>query len=152
MSRLQATLVCLLLALGAPAPAQSLAPTHSAQKDQAPLAQLRQRFGGDCQLQDINTWTHPVLAVIAQRPQASLHWALLCRNAFYPVLGMAFDYDPQGQTKDFFYPLYWGLLSANEFWPLSLVEVSTGLAIHLDRKDQDGLAIDYEELANWPKQ
>lgn len=149
MKRLWALMFSLLLGLTLPAIAQTPTDANSAQEHQehqAPLAQLRQRFGGDCQLQAPSTWAHPAKAVIALRPEARLHWVALCRNAFYPVLGMAFDYDPQGQTKDFFYPLFLALLSANEFWPLSLVETSTGLAIHLDSKGKDELILDYEEL------
>jgi hypothetical protein len=113
-----------------------------------PPAAVYQRFGRDCLNVDLANWRHPVRGVLQSRPQAHLAWVLLCRNRSYPVFGAHFDYDPQGATKDFFYPLYLEMLEANSHKPFSFVAVNDNLAIHVSGEKEAGLAIDMEDLAN----
>lgn len=107
---------------------------------------LIRRFGNDCQAVDLRTWQHKTRQVLASRKQAHLKWVWLCRKKTYPVFGVDFHYDPRGQTKDFFYPLYQDLLKANDRWAYSIVDRPDKVIINITRSGKNGFSIDMEEL------
>ena len=104
----------------------------------------------DCIDIDLKSWRHKTRAVLEKRKEIQLEWVKMCRNKTYPVYGVRFDYDPQGQTRDFFHPLFWEMTEANRYWPYSFVEVGDRLAIHVYRKKKSELLVDYEALSAGP--
>lgn len=108
------------------------------------------RFGADCQALDLPRWHHPTRLVIEKRPEAHLQWVVLCRNQTFPVFGMDFDYDPQGQTDSFFHPLFHDLLTANGHWAYAIVDARDDLVITISGGKKDTLTVDYAGLAEAP--
>jgi Tfp pilus assembly protein PilF len=111
---------------------------------------LSHRFGNDCEVVDLPTWQHKTKQVLARRKQAHLKWVWLCRKKTYPVFGIEFDYDPRGQTKNFFYPLYLDLLKANGRWAYSIVDHPDQVIINITRSGKNGFSVDMEELKKQP--
>ncbi len=108
------------------------------------------RFGDDCVALDLNTWQHPTRSEIDRRPEAHLKWVLLCQRRTFPVFGLDFDHDPQGQTDGFFNPLFHDLLRANGHWPYTIVAVRDGLAITVSGSRKSPISIDYADIAEAP--
>ena len=133
------------------APAGPPAPARAAPVLQKPAALSPQmkaaaaHFDRDCEAVDPAAWNHPALAAIRKRKQARLQWAMLCRNRSLPVLGMSFEFDPRGQTGDFFLPLYGDALQSGTEAAFSFVSLRDGLIIDLTRQGKDEIGVDYRE-------
>ena len=119
------------------------AETKATQSD--PLGLVRQRFGNDCEAIDLPAWSHPTRDEMDRRPQVRLRWAALCEARRYPVFGLDVDYDPRGQTNDFFLPFYDDLLQANGRWPFAIIVPSQGLMIAVSGRQRNELNLDYQE-------
>ncbi len=102
-------------------------------------------FGGACNAVDPASWSHPALAAIAKRKEVRIEWAMLCRNRSLPVLGVNFELDPRGQTRDFFLPLYDDVLKAGAAAAFSFVSLRDNLIIDLTRQGSDEISIDYRD-------
>jgi hypothetical protein len=116
---------------------------------------LGPQLGKGCRPVDLNAWQHPALQTIRQRKEAHLQWVQLCAGDSYPVFGADFDFDPQGQTKDFFYPLFIDTLQANQGRPLAFVAIKDRLLIQVRQLGPDQYDFNYAELDNpaatvWP--
>lgn len=107
---------------------------------------LKDRFGSDCTMVDLQTWSHPVGDVLARAGANRLLWLALCQDRTYPVFGMAFDYDPRGATRDYFVPLWSDMLKANGNWAFTVVDAVDGVMIHVSREGRRGLTLDEEDL------
>ncbi|MFL1491901.1 hypothetical protein [Pseudomonas antarctica] len=57
---------------------------------------------------------------------------------------MQVPYDPRGQTKDFFLPLYEHMRKANGKWPCALVVSSDAVVVYVSYPKDDGTSLDYE--------
>lgn len=113
-------------------------------------AVLDGRYGTDCAALDLNTWRHPVRTVLENRPEVHLQWGLLCQRRTYPVFGVDFDLDPQGETDRFFHPLFHDLLQANGWWTYTLVAARDGLTITVSGSRKGDMAIHYGEITEAP--
>lgn len=127
-----------------PRPVEKIAPTPVAEDD---LPDLKNHLGQDCRPVDPATWKHPALDVVRQRKSTHLHWVKLCASDAYPVFGVRFDFDPQGQTKDFFYPLYLDMLAATGGRPFAFVEFQDYLLIQVRQDGPDQIDLNTIELA-----
>jgi hypothetical protein len=76
---------------------------------------LDDRLGQKCQPVDPGLWQHPVLHTLQQRQGVHLQWIQRCGDQGYLIFGADFDHDPQGQTNDFFYPLFIDVLEADQY-------------------------------------
>jgi hypothetical protein len=103
-------------------------------------------FGTDCEAVAPASWSHPAIAVIRKRKQARLEWVMLCRNRSHPVFAMAFDYDPQGRTSDFFMPLYDDVLKASGGGAVSFVSLKDKLIIDVTRPGTDQIDVKFREI------
>ncbi|MDD2465844.1 MAG: hypothetical protein PHI97_17740 [Desulfobulbus sp.] len=106
------------------------------------------RLGKDCRMVDVAAWQHPTLKPIGQRKAVHLKWVQLCANGTYPVFGAEFDYDPQGQTNDFFYPLLIDTLAANQGQPVAFVAIKDRLLFQARQLGPDQYDFNYAELGN----
>jgi hypothetical protein len=84
----------------------------------------------DCKDVDLNSWHHPTRKVLVDRG-ASIERVSLCNGGKYPVFYVRFRYDPMGQTRDYFEPLYAAMGTANGKWPFAFVATSDDLVITL---------------------
>ncbi|CRM16776.1 MULTISPECIES: hypothetical protein [Pseudomonas] len=100
----------------------------------------------DCQDVDLTTWQHPTRALLEKN-----HFALdriqLCNGGHYPIFHVQAPYDPRGQTKDFFLPLYERMRKANGKWPYALVDSSDAVVVYVSYPKEDRIALDYEGYA-----
>ncbi|ADW17744.1 hypothetical protein Despr_1592 [Desulfobulbus propionicus DSM 2032] len=111
-----------------------------------PPLDLSQQLGRDCHPVDARAWKSPALEIVRQRPKTELQWVQLCREGQYPVFGVRFAYDPQGQTNDFFYPLFLDVLEANGHRPFAFVETQDRLLIEVGGEGGDQLDLNYIQL------
>lgn len=95
-----------------------------------------------CASVDLGSWNHPTKSLLIQRG-AKLEKVQLCNNRRYPVFYVDFPYDPQGQTEDYFLPLYREMKKANGGWPYSFVATSDNTIISIEY-GKKGMIIDYE--------
>lgn len=109
---------------------------------------LDDRLGQKCQPVDPGLWQHPVLHTLQQRQGVHLQWIQRCGDQGYLIFGADFDHDPQGQTNDFFYPLFIDVLEANSGQPLALVAVQERLLIQLRQLGPDQYDFNHAELDN----
>ncbi len=77
---------------------------------------------------DLNNWKHPARKVLIERG-AKISRLQLCNAGKYPVHTVDLPYDPQGQTQEYFEPLYMAMRTANGSWPFALVSTSDQVAI-----------------------
>ena len=114
----------------------------------APDFDMQGRLGTDCRRVDPASWHHPTLEPIKRRKAVHLKWVQLCAGDSYPVFGAEFDYDPQGQTNDFFYPLLIDALEANQGRPLAFVAIGDRLLIQARQLGKDQYDFNHAELDN----
>lgn len=128
------------------------APVAAPVQRQTPLSPqmkaVADHVADDCESVALTGSDDPALAVIRSRKQARVEWVMSCRNRSYAVYGINFDYDPQGRTSDFFYPLYDEMLSRNGDAPFSFASLRDNLIIDVARPDKDALSVDFREVPN----
>lgn len=56
-------------------------------------------------------------------------------------------YDPTGQTKAYFLPLYEEMRKANGKWPYAIVATSDDIVVYVSYPASDGISLDYEQFA-----
>ena len=106
---------------------------------------LYTRLTHDCRTVDLATWTHPTRQVLA-RHGVTLDKLQICNDNRYPIYTVRFKYDPQGQTSDYFHPLYADMAKANGYWPFSFVDTRDDLIVDV-RPDRHGnVDLDYEQF------
>ncbi|WP_248749263.1 hypothetical protein [Pseudomonas sp. MWU15-20650] len=97
----------------------------------------------DCHDVDLATWQHPTRALL-ERNNFQLERIQLCNGGHYPVFQVQAPYDPRGQTKDFFLPLYEQMRKANGKWPYALVDSSDAVVVYVSYPKDDEISLDYE--------
>lgn len=98
----------------------------------------------DCHDVDLGTWKHPARAVL-EKNDIKLERVQLCNNDHYPIFTGDVPYDPTGQTKTYFLPLYQQMRKANGSWPYALVASSDDIIVYVSYPAGDGIALDYEQ-------
>lgn len=106
---------------------------------------LAQKIGPDCRRLDLATWKHPTRKVMEKR-DVKIEWVALCKQDQYPVFGVKFPYDPRGQTRDYFSPLYIKMMKANGNWPFSFLSEQDRLLISVVKDGPKSITLDYFEL------
>ncbi|MCG6576994.1 hypothetical protein EGM97_20050 [Pseudomonas sp. AF32] len=99
----------------------------------------------DCQDVDLATWQHPT-RIVLEKNGIKLERVQLCNGGRYPIFLGEVPYDPQGQTKDFFLPLYEQLRKANGKWPYVLVANNYGEMVYVSYPQSDSISLAYENF------
>lgn len=122
------------------APLLLLAPAlHARELPRLPDTRLFKSVARGCADVAPAAWTHPARALLQQRGVQLLR-VQLCNNRQYPVLHVHFPFDPQGQTEDWFGPLYAALRQAGAA-PLAFVAPRDGSIVYLE-----ATRVDYESF------
>ncbi len=95
-----------------------------------------------CTSVNLGSWSHPTKSLLIKKG-VKLEQVQLCNNKRYPVFYVDFPYDPQGQTKDYFLPLYAEMKKANGGWPYSFVATSDNTIVSV-KYEKKGMVVDYE--------
>ncbi|MEB3292479.1 MAG: hypothetical protein VKJ24_04910 [Synechococcales bacterium] len=95
-----------------------------------PNTKLFPKLSRGCDRVDLATWQHPTKAVMIERG-VEIRAVQLCDDRTYPVFYVNFKYDPQGQTQDYFLPLYAAMKSANGNYPFAFVSLSDQTIIYV---------------------
>lgn len=96
-----------------------------------------------CSDVSLASWQHPVKALLAQKG-VIIERVQLCNAGKFPVFHVRFPFDPQGQTEDYFGPLYEGMRKANGGEPYAFVSTTDNTIVSV-RYGADGRARpDYE--------
>ncbi len=96
-----------------------------------------------CREVDLKTWQHPTRKVL-EKHKVVLRRLQLCNGNIYPVFYVSVPYDPQGQTKSYFLPLYDDMRVANGGHALAFVMESDNTVVMLAFKDKYHWSTDYE--------
>jgi hypothetical protein len=105
---------------------------------------LFKNLAHDCKPVDLASWHHPTREVLAKK-KATLTGVALCNKGLYPIFYVQFPYDPQGQTRDYFMPLYDEMRKANGSHPLAFVDENT--IVYLNFMAPNRWKIEYEMFA-----
>ena len=97
----------------------------------------------DCVDINLATWQHPTRTLL-EKNNFQLERIQLCNGGHYPIFQVQAPYDPRGQTKDFFLPLYEHMRKANGKWPYALVVSSDAVVVYVSYPKADPIALDYE--------
>lgn len=97
----------------------------------------------DCEDVNLATWQHPTRALL-EKNNFQLERIQLCNGGHYPIFQVQAPYDPRGQTKDFFLPLYEHMRKANGKWPYALVDSSDAVVVYVSYPKDDKISLDYE--------
>jgi len=106
---------------------------------------LYTRLAHDCRTVDLAHWTHPTRQVLA-RHGVTLDKLQLCNDDRYPIYTVRFKFDPQGQTTDYFHPLYAKMAKANGYWPFSFVDTTDDLIVDVRPDRRGNVDVDYEQF------
>lgn len=97
-----------------------------------------------CAAVDLPGWHHPARAVLT-RPGVTLVKVELCNSRRFPVFFVELQYDPMGNTDDFFGPLYADLSDANGRWPFALVSLKDNEVVEVTpAKGSGAITVGYE--------
>jgi len=97
----------------------------------------------DCVDVNLATWQHPTRTLL-EKNNFQLERIQLCNGGHYPIFQVQAPYDPRGQTKDFFLPLYEHMRKANGKWPYALVDSSDAVVVYVSYPKDDEISLDYE--------
>ncbi|WP_426178328.1 hypothetical protein [Pseudomonas sp. TWRC1-2] len=97
----------------------------------------------DCEDVNLATWQHPTRTLL-EKNNFQLERIQLCNGDHYPIFQVQAPYDPRGQTKDFFLPLYEHMRKANGKWPYALVDSSDAVVVYVSYPKDDEISLDYE--------
>ncbi|WP_404483853.1 hypothetical protein ABWL43_19960 [Pseudomonas sp. HT11] len=97
----------------------------------------------DCEDVNLATWQHPTRTLL-EKNNFQLERIQLCNGGRYPIFQVQAPYDPRGQTKDFFLPLYEHMRKANGKWPYALVDSSDAVVVYVSYPKDDEISLDYE--------
>jgi len=129
-------------------PAAQDGPSIGDAEQSAQSVSLGQKLGQECRPVALDSWQHRARTTIQQRKGVHLQWVQRCGDHGYPVFGAEFDYDPQGQTSDFFHPLFVDALAANQGQSLAFVAIRDRLLIQVRQLGPDQYDFNYAELDN----
>jgi hypothetical protein len=107
--------------------------------------QLYTNVTHDCTTVDLSHWSHPTRQVLA-KSGVDLLGLQLCNGGHYPIFTVHFKYDPNGDTSDYFDPLYAQMAYANGFWPYSFVDIEDTTIIDIAIDKRHDLKISYEQF------
>lgn len=97
----------------------------------------------NCEDVNLATWQHPTRTLL-EKNNFQLERIQLCNGGRYPIFQVQAPYDPRGQTKDFFLPLYEHMRKANGKWPYALVDSSDAVMVYVSYPKDDEITLDYE--------
>lgn len=90
-----------------------------------------------------NTWSHPTEKVLIERG-VNIEQVQLCNQGKYPIFHVHFPYDPNGQTGDYFSPLFKEMKKANGKWPYSFVAIDSNTVISVKYDKAGSTILEYE--------
>jgi hypothetical protein len=105
--------------------------------------ELYTTVANDCHDVDLATWKHPTRAVLESK-KVPIERVELCNGGHYPIFHVQFPYDPQGQTRDYFAPLYEQMRKANGKWPYAFVDSNDAQVLYISYRDNGTTAMDFE--------
>lgn len=113
-----------------------------------PLPKLEQtrlftQIAQNCQDVDMQNWQHPTRKVLTN-PGSEILRIKLCNDKSYPVFFLSLKYDPQGQTSNYYKPLYKKMRKANGNNPYSIVSVEDNLIMNISYRSMGMADIDYQ--------
>jgi hypothetical protein len=108
--------------------------------------ELYTKLASDCHDVDLATWKHPTRTVL-EKNKVPLERVELCNGGHYPIFHVQFPYDPQGQTKDFFLPLYQEMRKANGKWAYAFVSPNDAQVVYVSYPASDAIDLNYEFFA-----
>ncbi|MEN0105262.1 MAG: hypothetical protein AAGC84_02435 [Pseudomonas sp.] len=108
--------------------------------------ELYTKLASDCHDVDLATWQHPTRTVL-EHNKVPLERVQLCNGGHYPIFHVQMPYDPQGQTRDFFAPLYEQMRKANGKWPYAFVDSNDAQVLYISYRDNGTTATDFEFYA-----
>ena len=125
-------------------------PTTAAFRN-APLAgvewqpQIEKLLKSECILRSKEEWDHPTKTVM-ESAGVDFYFVMQCDELDHSVFGVSFRYDMRGKTDDFFHPLYFNMMKANNGRPYSFLEVKDHLIASLKRETNGNLQLSFAEL------
>jgi hypothetical protein len=99
-----------------------------------------------CHNIQLQGWSHPTRRVLTNAG-VGIAKVELCNGGKYPIFTVHFKYDPQGQTDDYFDPLYAKMANANGFWPFSFVDLDDDVIVDIGVDSKHDLTISYEDFS-----
>jgi len=110
------------------------------------LAQLETHFQSKCALETLIDSPRSALTVM-KAANADPQFLATCMDGAHPIFGADFPYDPQGQTSDYFYPLYIKTFQANNNSDFSFLAIQDQLLLTLTLEDDNSLSLEVVELS-----
>ncbi len=110
------------------------------------LAQLETHFQSECILETLVGSSRSALTVM-KTANAEPRFLATCMNGAHPIFAADFPYDPQGQTSDYFYPLYIETFQANDNSDFSFLAIQDQLLLTLTLEDDNSLSLEVTELS-----
>lgn len=134
--QLMGILVLMVLSSTLPVQAEKILPTL----DQT---RLFTEIALDCQDVDMKAWTHQTRRVLAN-PSSEILQIKLCNDKTYPIFFLKLKYDPQGQTSNYYKPLYAKMKKANAGRPYSIISVEDNLTMNITYRTMGMADVDYQ--------
>jgi hypothetical protein len=100
----------------------------------------------DCSAVDLDHWQHPTRSLLLKR-HVQIEKVQICNGGNYPIFFVRFPYDPQGQTKSYFGPLFDKMRIANGGWPYSFVALSDNTVLNVSYGPTGYPDLEYEMYA-----
>lgn len=97
----------------------------------------------DCLNVDLDKWVHPTKTVL-EHNAVEIVSVSLCNDGKYPIFYVRFKYDPQGQTADYFKPLYKKMKKANSNYPFSFVALSDNTVVRVSFRKNGYIDTEFE--------
>ena len=109
------------------------------------LPQVNNRLKSDCSLRSAEEWAHPTKEVL-EEAGVDFRFVMQCNDLDHTVFGVSFRYDMRAKTDDFFHPLYFKMMKANNGRPFSFLDVRGAVFASLKRQENGNLALGLKDL------
>jgi hypothetical protein len=110
---------------------------------------LHSHLANHCRDVALDHWSHPTADVL-KKAGVAISKLQLCNGGKYPIFTVRFKFDPNGQTADFFEPLYANMAVANGFWPFSFVDLEDDTIVNVGANRKRELKISFEDFQEDP--
>ena len=101
------------------------------------------QIASGCQVVDMKTWQHQTRKVLTN-PSSEILQVKLCNDKTYPIFFLKLKYDPQGQTANYYKPLYAKMKKANAGHPYSIISVEDNLTMNITYRSMGMADVDYQ--------
>ncbi|WP_316863181.1 hypothetical protein [uncultured Cohaesibacter sp.] len=108
-------------------------------------SQIEKRLKTQCILRSKDEWDHPTYSVMVDAG-VDFRFVMQCKDFDHTVFGVSFRYDMRAKTDDYFHPLYFNMIKANNGRPFSFLEVRDYLLASLRRETNGNLLLDFADL------